>query len=92
FEKTVQKQDLSGIELIKIPKDPKDENYAYLLQDVLRSKLKAIGSNSEFRRLVTQGAITVNGQKIRDIQFHLEPDIEYQVKVGKTRFFKIIIR
>ncbi|MCQ9208884.1 MAG: tyrosine--tRNA ligase [Omnitrophica bacterium] len=92
FEKKFQKKDLSGIELIKIPKDPKDENYAYLLQDLLRFKLKATESNSEFRRLVTQGSIRVNGQKITDLQFRLQPNKVYQVKVGKTRFFKIIIK
>lgn len=91
FEKAFQRRDpFSELETVKLKAPTKDT----FLVDVLCSEagLSLVKSKSEFRRLVTQGAITVNGQKITDLQYHLEPNQEYCIKVGKTRFCKVIIK
>jgi tyrosyl-tRNA synthetase len=49
-------------------------------------------SNSEARRLIGQGAVTVDGKRIDDI-YHLvipDPDRRIVVKVGKRRFLSIV--
>ncbi|MBI5747834.1 MAG: tyrosine--tRNA ligase, partial [Nitrospinae bacterium] len=47
-------------------------------------------SGSEARRLIKQGAVSVNGEKIDDIESKLKGDREYIIKVGKKRFVKIV--
>ena len=50
-----------------------------------------VKSISEAKRLISQGAVLVNQEKINDINFVLKPSKEpYTVKVGKRRFLKII--
>ncbi|WP_179393730.1 tyrosine--tRNA ligase [Carboxydothermus ferrireducens] len=49
-----------------------------------------VKSISEAKRLISQGAVLVNQEKINDINFVLKPSKEpYTVKVGKRRFLKI---
>ena len=64
-------------------------NLCHFLTDVQGANLF---SKSEYRRLIQQGAIEVNGKRIIEPEFTLEPDIEYRIKVGKRRFFKVIFR
>jgi len=51
-----------------------------------------VKSRGEARRLVRQGAVTVNGEKLEDEQWALPSNGpgEWVVKVGKRRFLKII--
>jgi tyrosyl-tRNA synthetase len=46
-------------------------------------------SNSEVRRLITQGGIYLDNESVTDIKQELEPDREYILKVGKKEFRKI---
>ena len=47
-----------------------------------------VGSNSEFRRLLTQGGVQLNGEKITQIDILLqEKDV---LKIGKKRFLRIV--
>ena len=46
-------------------------------------------SSSEARRLVQQGAVAIDGEKIKDINHELSGNREYLIKVGKKRFLKI---
>jgi len=91
FEKAFQKRDpFTGMEPTELTLGGKDEPALFnILANVPAFKLE---SKSEFRRLIDQGAITVNGAKITDINYSLEPGKEYLIKVGKTRFAKVIIR
>lgn len=50
-----------------------------------------VSSNGEGRRLIKQGAVRVNDEKITDVNYCLTNG-EYIVKVGKRRFVKIIVR
>ena len=47
-------------------------------------------SNGDAGRLVSQDAVTINGAKIKDKDLRLAAG-EYQVKVGKDRFVKIVV-
>ena len=53
---------------------------------------KILPSKGEYRRLIDQDAIEVNGVRIKDINFKLQPSTEYHIKVGKKRFLKIIFK
>lgn len=58
--------------------------------DIIR-KLNFASSNSEARRLVKQGAVSLNGEKIEDLD--MSPPVgEYTIKVGKRKFARIICR
>jgi tyrosyl-tRNA synthetase len=46
-------------------------------------------STSAARRLIQQGAVSVNGQKVSDKDLQLEGNQNYLIKVGKKRFLKI---
>ncbi len=50
-----------------------------------------ISSKSEGKRLIQQRAIEINGEKVLDINYKLNPDSEKIVKVGKRKFLKIKI-
>lgn len=97
FEKTFQEKDpFSGTEPIQ--RDFRDwapnSEEGFLLSNILclPQALNLVKSKSDFRRLISQKAITVNGKKVTDFQYRLEPNKEYCIKVGKTRFFKIVLR
>ncbi|MGA9365668.1 MAG: tyrosine--tRNA ligase [Bacteroidota bacterium] len=58
----------------------------------LLTTTKMASSNSNARRLVQQGGVTIDGKKISDVNFVLVLDREVILKVGKRRFLKIINR
>jgi tyrosyl-tRNA synthetase len=58
----------------------------------LLTATKLASSNSDARRLVQQGGVTIDGKKITDVNFVLVLDREVILKVGKRRFLKIINR
>jgi len=51
---------------------------------------KILPSSSEGRRLIKQGAIDLNGQKLTQEKLFLEKG-EYVVRIGKKRFIKLIV-
>jgi tyrosyl-tRNA synthetase len=59
------------------------------LSEILVSE-KICPSKNEFKRLIEQGAIEVNGERISNIEFKISPSTEYHIKVGKKRFLKVI--
>ncbi len=60
-----------------------------LLKNILCNTQPCRLSSGEFKRLIKQGAITVNGKKITDINYKLEPNKEQCIKVGKLKFLKL---
>lgn len=46
-------------------------------------------STSAARRLVKQGAVAVNGEKVSDPELALAGNREYMIKVGKKRYLKV---
>ena len=48
-----------------------------------------VSSKSEARRLLNQGAIRIEGEKVSDMDMILSKGTEYIIKVGKRRFLKV---
>jgi tyrosyl-tRNA synthetase len=46
-------------------------------------------SKSEARRLIAQGGVYVDGQRVSDITANLSGSTEFTIKVGKRRFVKL---
>lgn len=66
--------------------DVNDENMLQIIRN-----LDFAASNSEARRLTKQGAVSLNGDKITDLEMVLDAG-EYILKVGKRKFAKIICK
>lgn len=47
------------------------------------------GSKSEARRLIEQGGVSIDGEKITDFNAPLPPKKEFVLKVGKRRFLRV---
>ncbi len=48
-------------------------------------------SNGEAIRLIKQGALSVNGEKITDKDYHLLPGGPYLIRLGKRRFLRLAV-
>ena len=76
-----------------INKDNPDDMSEYSLDedmniiDVLHNS-ELVGSKSEARRLLNQGAIRIYGERVSDMELILSKGNEYIIKVGKRRFLK----
>jgi tyrosyl-tRNA synthetase len=54
-------------------------------------KGKAVGSKKEITRLIQQGAVSINDQKVEDPFYEWVPENDQVIKIGKRRFFKVKI-
>jgi len=70
---------------IPIGKDP------VKLVDLLYEN-SVVSSKSEAKRLIVQGGIRVNDERISDINFVLEPKDDVVIRVGKRKFFKLRLK
>jgi len=87
FEQVFSKKELpDDIEEILV-----DVAAGELLLVKLLSDNKLVSSNGEGRRLIKQGAIKINDEKISDINYCLSSG-EFITKVGKRRFVKFIVK
>ncbi len=57
----------------------------------LLTKYKLTASNGEARRMIKQGAVKINDEKVTNQELVLKEKGEYIVKVGKRRFAKFLI-
>lgn len=85
FEDKFQKKD-PFTRLSLETRDFKEDLCDFLVSDSL------CASKSDYRRLIEQDAIEVNGNRIRRFEFKLERGKEYRIKVGKKRFLKVVFR
>ncbi|MEA1981431.1 MAG: tyrosine--tRNA ligase [candidate division Zixibacteria bacterium] len=77
--------ELSEAELKKIDIDPAK---IYLVHLIAKTKMSK--SNSEARKLIKAGAVTINNKKITDLDYEFEFKKETIIKVGKRKFLKLI--
>ncbi len=85
FEKVFQKGGVpDDVAVYKVPAGTVVP-FANLLADA-----DLVKSTSEARRMVQQGAVSVDGEKVEEIATELAPQGEYLIKVGKRRFCKIV--
>ncbi len=65
-----------------------DPDKIYLVHLIAKSGLSK--SNGEARKLISAGAVTINGGKITDPDFEFKLSTETILKVGKRRFLKLL--
>lgn len=83
FESTVQKGEIpSDIQTIKL------KDRTTLVEIIVSSKTAS--SNSEAKRLLSQGAVEIDGKTFFDPQLIIEPSSGNIIKIGKRKFIKII--
>jgi tyrosyl-tRNA synthetase len=83
FETVFQKKELPD----EIAEFKITENMT-ILQVMIEAKLAS--SSSEARRLIQQGGVRVDSEKIEAIDFELQLGTEYIVQVGKRKFLKVV--
>lgn len=93
--------DLAEAEFDKIfiKKENPDEIPEFIINDGTKelnildliTKVDFAPSKGEARRLVMQGGVTLNGEKMNDINSLIKLDKELILKVGKRKFIKLII-
>lgn len=86
FEKIFSQKSLpTDIEEVTLSQSNEDKGLLVLMTELGLSK-----SNGEARRLVSQGGVRLNEEKITDPQMKIKADGEYLFQVGKRRFKKVI--
>ena len=83
--KIFSQQDVDDIPAITIP-----DAAGKKLLDVLATA-KIIASKSEGRRLITQNGLTLNDNKVADVDYILQADdFPAVIRVGKKKFFRLV--
>jgi len=52
--------------------------------------LDMVKSTSDGRRMIKQGAVSLDGEKVKDVKTNVSPEGDMLIKVGKRRFCKVI--
>ncbi len=87
FERIFKKKDLpDDVPLFRV--EWNGEESVWLPKALLDAGL--VSSSSDGRRMIKQGAVSVDGEKITDIDYKLERGAERLVKVGKRRFARLV--
>jgi len=90
FKTVFQKRDLPDeIPEFVITSDMLEEGKVWLPKLMVDSDLSS--STSEARRLIKQGAVKINDEKIEDVDYRLRPEDNVVIKAGKRKFLKIKI-
>ncbi len=58
----------------------------------LLKEANLVASTTEARRLIQQGAVKVDGQKLEDIHLHISAGQEHLLQVGKLKYSKVIVK
>ncbi len=86
FEKVFSKGNLpDDIPEFKLAEEEKELNFLKILTET-----KMAPSGGEVRRLIKQGAVSLDGEKVLEISIVIPDKEEFVIKVGKRRFLRII--
>ena len=86
FEKVFSKGNLpDDIPEFKLAEEEKELNFLKILTET-----KMAPSGGEVRRLIKQGAVSIDGEKVSEISITRPDKEEFVIKVGKRRFLKIV--
>ncbi len=83
----VSKEIPSDIETYQLNQSDRTQTIINLL-----TQTKLVSSKSEARRLIDQGGVSIDGEKVTDGNTTLPSKDEFVIKVGKRRFLKIQIK
>lgn len=87
FDKIFIKKEIPD-DIPEITLEKSDEGIGIL---ELLVRVNFAGSKAEARRLVVQGGVTIDGNKVEDISTNISLDKELILKVGKRKFIKLKI-
>ena len=85
FEKLFQKKDMSAAQEVVLPADTPN---AMTIIDLLRH-LDVCQSNSDARRLIVGGGVSIDDIKVTDHTYMVELSKPCIVRAGKHRFYRI---
>jgi len=89
FKRVFQKRDLpEDMDEFHVPEDELEDGVIWLPKLLQMSGM--CPSTSEARRLVKQGAVKIDGEKVSDVNQKIEPKPEMVIRVGKRRFTKLV--
>lgn len=86
FEKTVVQNEMPD----NLPVFTYETGEEIRLRDIIRD-IGFTSSNGETKRLMKQGGVSLDGDKIQDVNYSItfEPDTEHELKVGKRNFCQL---
>lgn len=88
FKRVFQKRDLpEDIPEFHVPEEELEDGVIWLPK--LLQLAGTCVSTSEARRLIKQGAVKIQGEKVTDPNLKIEPQPEVVIKVGKRKFVKL---
>jgi tyrosyl-tRNA synthetase len=96
YDEEIAKSAIEEFDRIFIKKEIPDEIEEYKLQEKnikivdLLTVTKLTDSKGNARRLVEQGGVSIDGEKVEDINYIVDFEKEIILKVGKRKFLKII--
>ncbi len=90
FKRIFQNRDLPDeIPGLQLAKDDFADGAIWLPKLIMLAKMA--GSTSEARRLIQQGGVKVDGERIKDPNYTLKPVSNMIIQVGKRKFTRIIL-
>jgi tyrosyl-tRNA synthetase len=91
FKSVFQQGDLpEDIEEAVLSSDRLDNGKIWVVK--LLAELKLVASNAEARRMIQQGAVKINQQKVENVDQETEIEAGSIVQVGKRKFARVVIR
>lgn len=85
FESLFQKKDYSKADEVQLPADVPTPVW---IVDLLKL-LEAVKTSSEAKRLIEDGAVSIDGEHVKDFKAEIEWKSGMTVKVGKHRIYRI---
>ncbi len=80
--------DIPELNIAQLKKLELDPTRVYLVHLIAKAKLSK--SNGEARKLISAGAVTLDGTRITDPDYEFGLECEMVLKVGKRRFLKLV--
>ena len=85
FEKAFKHKEFpEDVPLKKINIEKETPNITSILSNATKN------SKSEIRRKIKEGAIEINGKRIKNTEFSFQQGLEYNIRIGK-RFFRVLL-
>ncbi len=89
FKKVFQKRDIpDNIPEFTVTNSMLEDGSIWLPKLMVDAEL--CSSTSEARRLINQGAVKINDEKIDDVNYNLKPEDQMIIRAGKRKFLKLI--
>ncbi|MBM4159122.1 MAG: tyrosine--tRNA ligase [Ignavibacteria bacterium] len=97
YDENTARQAMSEFEKIFVRKEIPDEIEEFKLTEKniklveLMVTANLSDSKSNARRLIEQGAVDIDGERITDVNYTVNKNTDFIIKVGKRKFIKILI-